>query len=88
MSKKKETKLLNLVNNVYQYSQSFDSPLKPRGDGARYEAGKEVHDVIQKMFDYAIDNGLISEVIALSHELVERIILDKIDITLEEIYKD
>ena len=85
MSKKKEKTFLKLSNKVYDYSQLFDSPLKPRGEGARYDAGKEVHDAVKKMFDYAIENDLLVYLIAYSRELIERMILDKIDMSLEEV---
>lgn len=77
------------INKIYEYIQLFDGPLAPRGDGARYEAGRELHELIDKLNNDIVKSHNESDVITLFIiselliELIERVGLDKIDLSPE-----
>ena len=84
--KKNEIEILNNVNEIYEYYK-ITKLLPPRGDGAKIECAKEVHQVVKKLLKkYSrVEN---QEIIALSLlELCEQMILDNIDenLTVEEV---
>ena len=84
--KKNEVKILNNVNEIYEYYK-ITKLLPPRGNGAKIECAKEVHQVIKKLLKkYSrVENR---EIITFSLlELCEQMILDNIDedLTVEEV---
>lgn len=94
MRKKKEKKVntLDLINKLYDYSKSLDF-LPPRGDGAKMEVAKEIHQVILELFRKSEDRNTTEkenyEIQLTLLELVEQMLLDKIDkeLTVEEIWE-
>lgn len=46
---KKAEKVDKLINELNEYLQAFNSPLAPRGEGARQEACKEFHYLMKKL---------------------------------------
>lgn len=72
-----------LINELYDYSQSFDF-MPPRGEGAQLAAGAEVHELCKKVAKRLSKQlsknpeEFISST-SLLLELVERMLLDKID---------
>lgn len=84
--KKNEIKILNNVNEIYEYYK-ITKLLPPRGNGAKIECAKEVHQVVKKLLKkYSrVENR---EIITFSLlELCEQMILDNIDedLTVEEV---
>lgn len=77
------------INKIYEYIQLFEGPLAPRGDGARYEAGREFHELIFKLNEEIVkapsedDVMTLFIILELLIELVERVGLDKIDLSPE-----
>lgn len=71
-----------LINDLYEYSQTLDC-MPPRGDGAQLEVACEVHRLVNKItkkLSKQLDNPeKVSEYYALLVDLVEQMILDKID---------
>ena len=72
-----------LINELYQYSQSFDF-MPPRGEGATLSAGIEVHKLctkiakrLSKQLTKNPDEFIAATALLL--EVVERMLLDKID---------
>lgn len=94
MRKKKEKKVntLDLINELYDYSKSLDF-LPPRGDGAKMEVAKEIHQVVLKLFRKSEDRNTTEkenyEIQLTLLELVEQMLLDKIDkeLTVEELWE-
>ena len=95
--KKRKTKTtlettLELINELYDYSKSLDF-LPPRGDGAKMEVAKEIHQVVLKLFRKSEDKNTTEkenyEIQLTLLELVEQILLDKIDneLTVEELWE-
>ena len=85
-SEKKMKEILNNINEIYEYYK-MTKILPPRGNGAKIECAKEVHQVVKKLLKkYSrVEN---QEAIALSlFELCEQMILDNIDedLTVEEV---
>lgn len=85
---RKMKKMLKRINELYDYSQSLDQ-LPPRGEGAKMECAKEIHNKCLTIF-YALvknecEDGKQSALLLL--ELVEQMLLDKIDpeLTVEEV---
>lgn len=72
-----------LVNKLYQYSQVLGW-MPPSGDGAKMETAKEVHQVTIKLLNRFIKASADKkeEIGLMLLELVEQMILDKIDDTL------
>ena len=90
--KKHKTKTtLDLINELYDYSKSLDF-LPPRGDGAKMEVAKEIHKVALEIFKKSEDKHTTEkenyEIQLTLLELVEQILLDKIDndLTVEELW--
>lgn len=76
-----------IINELYDYSKVLNM-LPPRGDGAKMEVAKEVHQVVIKLFnrvEKASEENRYKTLLMLL-ELVEQILLDKIDedLTVEE----
>lgn len=76
-----------LINTLYDYSRTLNW-LPPRGDGAKMEVAKEIHQVALKLFkrlEKASDVDQYKTCLMLL-ELVEQMLLDKIDddLTVEE----
>lgn len=91
--KKRKTKTtLELINELYDYSKSLDF-LPPRGEGAKMEVAKEIHQVILELFRKSEDRNTTEkenyEIQLTLLELVEQMLLDKIDkeLTVEEIWQ-
>lgn len=85
---KSEMKKYNkLVNELYDYFR-ITKTMPPRGDGAKLECAKEVHQVASKLFnklEHSNQNIRYGTSLMLL-ELVEQMILDNIDpdLTVEE----
>ena len=76
-----------LVNELYEYFR-ITKVMPPRGDGAKLECAKEVHQVALKLFnklEHSNPNVRYASSLMLL-ELVEQMILDNIDpdLTVEE----
>lgn len=84
MSKKRKKKVntLDLINKLYDYSKSLDF-LPPRGEGAKMEVAKEIHQVVLKLLIKSKDRNTTErenyEIQLTLLELVEQMLLDKID---------
>ena len=82
-----KNKNLKLINELYSYSKALDF-LPPRGDGAKLECAKEIHQVIGKLFKRLekVNEKEQYTIALMLLELVEQILLDKIDdeLTVEE----
>lgn len=93
MKKSKEKKIDKKVNTIYEYIQAFNSPLAPRGDGARFEAGREYHEIVMSLFDTfntAImdnDSETVNYIGCMMLEIIERTGLDLIDMEPEVYYE-
>ena len=75
--------MMKQVQKLYDYSQSLDF-LPPRGDGAKDAVAKEIHDNCVKVFNKLEKNleknpKKFVEGTYMLLELVERMLLDKID---------
>lgn len=76
-----------MINELYDYSRTLNW-MPPRGDGAKMEVAKEVHQVVLKLFNRiektSEENKYKTCLMLL--ELVEQMLLDKIDddLTVEE----
>lgn len=80
-------KVNKLVNELYDYFR-ITKTMPPRGDGAKLECAKEVHQVALKLFnklEHSNPNIIYASGLMLL-ELVEQLILDNIDpdLTVEE----
>ena len=81
-------KVNKLINELYDYFR-ITKTMPPRGDGAKLECAKEVHQVALKLFNklkHSNPNIRYASGLMLL-ELVEQMILDNIDpdLTIEEI---
>ena len=77
----KRKKNLKIINELYSYYQAINM-LPPRGDGAKFEVAKEVHQVALKLFnkiDNSKDDREKLEISFMLLELCEQMILDLID---------
>lgn len=85
---RKVKKILKRINELYDYSQSLDL-LPPRGEGAKMECAKEIHEKCLTIFYALVKNEFkdSKDVTLILLELVEQMLLDKIDpeLTVEEV---
>lgn len=92
MKKSKEKKIDKKINTIYTYIQAFNSPLAPRGNGARFAAGQEYHEHVVSLFDTfntaVMNNDLetVNYVGCMMIEIIERAGLDLIDMEPEVYY--
>ena len=80
-------KVNKLVNELYEYFK-ITKVMPPRGDGAKLECAKEVHQVALKLFnklEHSNPNDRYKSCLMLL-ELAEQMVLDNIDtdLTVEE----
>lgn len=80
-------KVNKLVNELYEYFK-VTKVMPPRGDGAKLECAKEVHQVVLKLFkklEHSNPNDRYKSCLMLL-ELAEQMVLDNIDtdLTVEE----
>ena len=80
-------KVNKLVNELYEYFK-VTKVMPPRGDGAKLECAKEVHQIALKLFkklEHSNPNDRYKSCLMLL-ELAEQMVLDNIDtdLTVEE----
>lgn len=83
-------KLNKTINELYEYYK-ITKILPPRGEGAKLECAKEVHQVAMKlfnMFEHAKTPNDRYKMCLMLLELTEQMILDNIDtdFTVEELF--
>lgn len=83
-------KLNKRINELYEYYK-ITKVLPPRGEGAKLECAKEVHQVAMNlfnMFEHAKTPNDRYKMCLMLLELAEQMILDNIDIdfTVEELF--
>ena len=78
-----------LVQELYEYSRTLEV-LPPRGDGAKLEVAKEVHNLAVKLFKNLENNDEETRhaTCLMLLEMAEQMLLDKIDdeLTVEEMF--
>lgn len=77
----KNKKVNKLVNDLYEYYK-VTKVMPPRGDGAKFECAREVHQVALKLFEKledCDDANIRYGACLMLLELAEQMILDNID---------
>lgn len=74
-------KTMKIVGELYEYFQ-ITKAMPPRGDGAKFECAKEVHEMSLKLYNKIVNSKkqeYTQEICLMLLELCEQMILDNID---------